>query len=228
MSTEQGFVASQSTADWTGAARNEVPTGILNGSRLRLRLTRLLAICILLAFALGTGHWSNGHPVVERSLFLVGIAMAGFGAAGRAWATSYISGQKLKQLITTGPYSLCRNPLYFFSWILGVGFGFCTETFTMPLVIAIVLLILTYFQIRREEVRLLRIFGEPYMAYVRTVPRFFPSFHNYVEPEEITISPRLLKRGLFGIAFLLILIGVFDLLRGLHESGLLHSLFQIY
>jgi protein-S-isoprenylcysteine O-methyltransferase Ste14 len=150
----------------------------LNGSRLRLRLTRLLAVCVLITFAAGAGYWTAGHPIVETSLFIVGVALAGFGAAGRAWATSYISGQKMKQLITTGPYSLCRNPLYFFSMLLGVGFGFCTGTFSMPLIIAAVLALLYYFQIKREE-RLLQLqFNGQYKSYMETVPRFFPSYRH--------------------------------------------------
>ncbi len=200
----------------------------VTGSRLRLRLTRLMAICIMAVLCFGTSYWTARHPVVERALFIVGIAMAGFGASGRAWATSYISGRKLKQLVTTGPYSFCRNPLYFFSMILGIGFGFCTKTFTVPLVITIVLAILYYFQIGREEQRLRHQFGDPFESYLATIPRFFPSFRNYTEPEEISTSPRLLKRGLFGIAFLLILIGALELLQGLHQSGFLPTLFHIY
>jgi len=200
----------------------------LNGSRLRLRLTRLLAISILLTFVVASSYWSDGHPVIEKTLFLVGLSLAGFGAAGRAWATSYISGQKLKQLVVTGPYSLCRNPLYFFSLILGIGFGFCSKTFTMPLLIAVVMLILYYFQIKGEELKLRNLFGSEYESYVATVPRFFPSYNHYAEPEEICISPRLLKNGLFGIAFLLILIGVFELLEGLHHAGLFPVLIRIY
>ncbi len=60
------------------------------------------------------------------------------------------------------------------------------------------------------------------------MPRLIPSFRNYAEPEEISISPRLLKKGLFGIAFLLILIGVLELLRGLHEAAVLPTWFFIY
>ena len=200
----------------------------LKGSRLRLRLTRLLAICVFALFGGGAAYWAVTYPVVEKSLFITGIALAGFGAAGRAWATSYISGQKQKQLIRSGPYSLCRNPLYFFSMILGVGFGFCTETLTMPLLIAVVMGILSYFQIKREEAQLSTLFGYEYDAYVATVPRFFPSFRHYVEPEEITISPRLLKNGLFGIAFLLIIIGALELLEGLHQSGVLPVHYRIF
>jgi protein-S-isoprenylcysteine O-methyltransferase Ste14 len=182
----------------------------------------------LTTFAAGAGYWAVAHPMVETSLFIVGVALAGFGAAGRAWATSYISGQKMKHLITTGPYSLCRNPLYFFSMVLGIGFGFCTETFTMPVVIATVLALLYYYQIKREERQLELQFNGQYKSYLETVPRFFPSYRHYSEPEEICISPRLLKKGLFGIAFLLILIGLLKLLEGLHESGVLPVLFRIY
>ncbi|MGD9632719.1 MAG: isoprenylcysteine carboxylmethyltransferase family protein [Pirellulales bacterium] len=187
-----------------------------------------MAITILTMFATGAAFWAQTHPLVEKSLFVTGVILAAFGATGRAWATSYISGHKLKRLITTGPYSMCRNPLYFFSTILGVGFGFCTETFTMPIVIGCALLVLYYFQIKREEELLHGAFGGQYDAYLSTVPRFFPTVRHYTEPEEISISPRLFKSGLFGIAFLLILIGVLEMLQGLHQSGLLPVYFRIY
>lgn len=200
----------------------------LRSSRLRLRLTRLLAVSILTMFAAGAAYWTAAHPLVEKSLFVVGVMLAGFGAAGRAWATSYISGHKLKRLITSGPYSICRNPLYFFSTILGVGFGFCTETFTMPILIGVTLLVLYYFQIRREEQLLHGAFGDQYEEYVANVPRFFPTLFRYTEPEEICISPRQFKSGMFGIAFLLMLIGVLEMLQGLHQSGMLPVYFHIY
>jgi protein-S-isoprenylcysteine O-methyltransferase Ste14 len=38
-------------------------------------------------------------------------------ASHRLWCSLYISGYKNSQLITSGPYSLCRNPLYFFSFV---------------------------------------------------------------------------------------------------------------
>jgi protein-S-isoprenylcysteine O-methyltransferase Ste14 len=179
-------------------------------------------------FAVGTTYWAISHPIFQKSLFVVGVAMAGLGAAGRAWATSYISGQKMKQLVTTGPYSVCRNPLYFFSMLLGVGLGFCTETLTMPALIGLVLALLYYFQIKREERALRHVFGAEYEAYLANVPRFFPSHRRYLEPDEIRVVPRLLKKGLFGIAFLLILIGALELLEALHQSGVLPVLFRIY
>jgi protein-S-isoprenylcysteine O-methyltransferase Ste14 len=183
---------------------------------------------VIVLFACGTTAWSLWSPIVEELLFFVGIAIAGFGAAGRAWATSFISGNKSRELVNTGPYSMCRNPLYLFSWMMGVGIGFCSETFTGPVVIGSGLLLLYHFQIKREEEHLLEMFGQPYEQYLATVPRFFPSWHAYNEPEEIRISPRVMKRGVFGIAFLLLLIGAMELLEVSHQSGLLPSLFRIY
>jgi protein-S-isoprenylcysteine O-methyltransferase Ste14 len=200
----------------------------VRGSRLRLYLTRALAVVVITLFAIGGTHWAIAHPVLEKLLFILGIGAAGIGAAGRIWATSYISGLKLKELVTRGPYSTCRNPLYFFSMILGIGLGLCTETLSMPLVIGFVLAFLYFLQIRREELILLDRFGQEYEMYCATVPRFFPSYRNYVEADQIHISPRLLKKGLFGTAFLLLLIGVLELLKALHASGLMPILFYMY
>src|SRR4029079_3395274 len=141
-----------------------------------------MAVCVLFTFGVGAAYWTGIHPVMEKSLFILGLGIASIGAAGRAWATSYISGKKLKRLIKWGPYSLCRNPLYFFSMLLGIGFGFCTETFTIPLLIAVVLTILHYFQIRTEEQRLLVAFGTEYESYMAKVPRFLPSYRYFYEP----------------------------------------------
>jgi hypothetical protein len=112
--------------------------------------------------------------------------------------------------------------------VLGIGLGFCTETLSVPLLVGIVLALLYFFQIQREEELLLQRFGREYEAYRAVVPCFIPAYQNYVEAEQIQISPRLLKKGLFGTAFLLILIGAIELLKALHVSGLLPVLFHVY
>ena len=200
----------------------------MSTSRLRLRITRVISILVIATFALGTDYWTNAHPVVEKSLFLIGISLAAFGAIGRLWAITFISGHKSSALVTAGPYSLCRNPLYFFSLLLGIGLAFCTETFTVPAIVGGAMLLMTFLQIRQEEGTLSSLFGSDYQNYLQTVPRLVPSFRCYSEPESTCISPRLLKNGLFGVAYLLILIGVFEFLEGLHTSGVLPTFFRIY
>jgi protein-S-isoprenylcysteine O-methyltransferase Ste14 len=187
-----------------------------------------MSVFILATFVVGSPHWAVAHPIFEKSLFIIGITLAGLGAAGRAWATSYISGRKMKHLVTNGPYSLCRNPLYLFSMILGIGFGFCTQTLTAPCLIALVLTWLYYVQIKREEQELQRLFGREYESYLASIPCFVPSHRRYAEPDIVCISPRLMRKGLFGIAFLLILIGVLEVLEVLHQFGFLPIYFRVY
>lgn len=200
----------------------------MKGSQLRLRLTRVIALGILTAFAFGMARWAGTHPFTEKTLFVIGIALVAIGATGRAWTTSYISGQKMHNLVTTGPYSLCRNPLYLFSTFIAVGIGFCTETFTIPILIAVAISILHFFQIKEEEKRLLDRFGAQFSAYRSSVPCFLPRSISCVEPQELVVAPRVMRRGLFGIGFLLCLIGAIQALQGLHESGFLPTLFRIY
>ena len=197
-------------------------------TRAKLLLTIALTVMVLAMLASGTTIWHHQHLMFEESLFFVGIALAGFGAAGRAWATSFISGNDSGQLVTTGPYSLCRHPLYLFSWMVGVGVGLCTETVTPPIVVGIVLFFLYRVQMKREESQLSRSFGAAYESYAATTPRFFPSFRSYSEPDFIRVSPKAMKRAFLGTGFILLLIGVIELLEASHQSGLLPALFQLY
>jgi protein-S-isoprenylcysteine O-methyltransferase Ste14 len=187
-----------------------------------------MAVSILSVFVGGTAYWTSSFPFVGATLWIFGVALVAFGATGRAWATSYISGHKQKRLIRTGPYSICRNPLYFFSMILSVGIGFCTETLTIPLLIFFSMAVLYFFQIKREERRLSQIFGKEYKAYLVTTPRFLPTIRNYSEPKMICISPKPFMKGMFGIAFLLLLIAILKFLAALHETELLPTYFHIY
>ena len=52
---------------------------------------------------------------LQMSIF--GFILVVFGCFGRIWASLYIEGNKTKNLITAGPFSMVRNPLYFFSLI---------------------------------------------------------------------------------------------------------------
>jgi len=79
-----------------------------------------------------------------------------------------------RQLVTGGPYRLCRNPLYL-GEVVG---GWAAFLPTIGWAGAVVLATSLGFQLVRvfaEERVLARSFGQEYLDYCRRVPRFFPS-----------------------------------------------------
>lgn len=54
------------------------------------------------------------HVVMDTVAFMFCLAGLGF----RFWATLYVGGRKGSSVISEGPYSVCRNPLYLASFLL--------------------------------------------------------------------------------------------------------------
>ena len=78
------------------------------------------------------------------------------------------------ELITQGPYSIVRNPIYLgmFGMILGTGLVF--SRWWMALIAIFFFLIGNQIRIRAEEKLLRESFGEKFDDYARRVPAFFP------------------------------------------------------
>lgn len=75
------------------------------------------------------------------------------------------------ELITTGPYRLCRHPLYFFGSLIFVAHPHMSHAhLILTLWLVLYFWIGSYF----EERRLLRQFGHTYQTYQETIPRFIP------------------------------------------------------
>lgn len=90
----------------------------------------------------------------------------------RSWAAGTL--RKKKELATTGPYAWIRNPLYFGSFLMMVGFGTLVQD---PLTLWIVIgpVAWLYWQaVRSEERHMAEIFPDQWPQYSAAVPRFFP------------------------------------------------------
>jgi protein-S-isoprenylcysteine O-methyltransferase Ste14 len=115
------------------------------------------------------------------------------GIVFRFWATLYIGGHKGQCVIAQGPYSLCRNPLYFGNFLIALSIGVFAQSllFTSGVLIAAALYL--WSTVRAEERDLGERFGQEYADYSRRVPRFFPRFSRPQTPARIEVDIRSLR-----------------------------------
>lgn len=111
------------------------------------------------------------HPMALAKEGLGGIVIL-LAVAGRVWATSYIGGRKKRELVTTGPFSLSRNPLYLFSALGAFGIGLSTGSLLIGLALGAGVVAVLHQMIRSEEVFLSQRFGPAFETYCRDTPRW--------------------------------------------------------
>ncbi|MBA4029569.1 MAG: isoprenylcysteine carboxylmethyltransferase family protein [Planctomyces sp.] len=183
--------------------------------RRRRPLTMLFGVCMGFLLLDGDHHW----PVqgwTRELLFVAGISLAAIGTLGRTWSNLFISGYKTKYLIQTGPYSMCRNPLYFFSAIGMLGIGLCCGNLAIPLVMTISFAIYYPWIIRSEESRLAAAHGDEFTAYCRRTPAFWPQLSHYEEPEAYTMIPRIMRKNIADAYWFIPLAALAHVVSGWH------------
>ena len=193
-------------------------------TRMRLLVSRAFGLTILLLLSFGSSYWA-AEPLIDQTLFTLGVFLAVAGFCGRLWCHSYIAGRKKKVLVMDGPYSLCRHPLYFFSLVGGIGLGFCTETISAALLVAVAFAVY-YPQVIRGEETFLHDNFAGYEEYRKRVPLFFPRWSNFVEGDGM-VSVCAFRRELVASGGFLLLIGVFELVEALHVAQILPTLFRV-
>ena len=173
-----------------------------NNIRIRLAKIPLAMLLILFVFTVPKISYleiisqaTSTNPELFRELLAAfGIVLAGIGALGRMWCTLYIAGRKNKVLAVDGPYSLCRNPLYFFSLIGATGITLMTEMVTVVIVMWIIFGIYYHYIIKGEEKVLNELFPNEFPNYVKRINKFWPSFKHFKEPMEYLVSPIIYRK----------------------------------
>lgn len=143
------------------------------------------------------------------------------GLAVRIWCIFYIGGRKSKELITQGPYSICRNPLYVGTFLLAVGAGLCFENLLFLALCVIMIIPAHLLVVRMEEDHLDKIFGNEYRTYKQRVPRYWPRFSSYQSPKTLTVPVLAIRRIATDTILVLFLPVIEDLLEILHNHNLI-------
>ena len=162
------------------------------------------------------------HPVEHLGLIAIMVCVL-----GRAWCSLYIGGRKKQEIVTCGPYSLCRNPLYVFSFIGAFGIGAQTGSLTVGATFAVACWIVFRIVASREEGFLTSAFGDTYRSYVVRTPRFVPNLRLWRDEAELSVRPAFFLRTVRdGLVFLLAL-PVFEGLEHLQNLGWLDALIAL-
>ncbi|MDI6686891.1 MAG: isoprenylcysteine carboxylmethyltransferase family protein [Desulfobacterales bacterium] len=196
--------------------------------KLRLHISQIVVVLLVVLICVSNSLWEDKAPFVPMILFLLGAVMIGIASLGRLWCSVYIAGYKTDYLVTQGPYSMCRNPLYFFSFIGALGVGFASESFLIPLIILIAFAIYYPPVIKSEEAELAKLHKNEFEVYFKKVPKFFPKISCLTEPEEYIIKPVIFKKHMFSALWFIWLMGILEIIEGLHELNVLPTIFNIY
>ncbi len=148
------------------------------------------------------GCWTLGMMsaprVLEGTLAAWGLNALGWsfftaGVAIRLWATLYIGGRKAKGVVELGPYSVCRNPLYWGTLFVLVSAVLLFKSAIFGAGLVIPILIYMWGVVPAEEAYLTEKLGDEYLDYCSRVPRWWPRFSRYASPEDITLNIRGLR-----------------------------------
>ncbi len=174
----------------------------------RLRMVINAAIIVLGFWAPWIEAWHVGHRIsllgwmaLELSragitsfavatplLLIVAALIAAKGVLFRVWGTAYLGAGTVNsfnmvagKVMADGPYRYMRNPLY-----IGLVCMVIAAAFLMPATgAAFAVILIATFAIRLtlgEEAFLKAKVGEPYLAYMRAVPRFIPRLRGAPAP----------------------------------------------
>jgi protein-S-isoprenylcysteine O-methyltransferase Ste14 len=136
--------------------------------RRRTVFTWLVPLLLLLV------AWRANRHDGGWAAYSAGLALVVLGEAVRFWAAGYIA--KDSAIATGGPYAFVRNPLYFGSGLLAVGYGLISGLGWWGVGAMLALFLLFHLAaISYEESFLKARFGAPYLDYLRRVPRLLPS-----------------------------------------------------
>lgn len=173
-----------------------------------VQTVRKIVLCAAVAlgvfvFAVTNSRYPSGGSIHEM-IEWIGIVLIVVCILGRTWASLYIGGRKIDELVTIGPYSTMRNPLYFFTFLGAAGIGAQIGSVVVALSCGLIAYTVFHIVVLQEEKLLLDRYGDPYKTYMARVPRFFPNPALWRdEPTLIIRPPRVLMTFADALVFLL-------------------------
>jgi len=174
----------------------------------RLRATFAIYIGLVAA----TAVWGPAHigPLAYYATGVAGFLCIALACLGRIWTSVFIAGHKDVSLVTAGPYSRLRHPLYACSIIGALGLGLTSRSVLLCAIVVALIAALVIYAAACEEQFLAEQFPREFEAYAAAVPRkWWPGARSAPLPERIDVRPAVfwkafLDAGSFFVLWLLV------------------------
>lgn len=164
-------------------------------------ILRLLAVALAAYLFYVPSPWDS-RAALATLLQAAGSLLLFAGIVGRVFATLSIGGRKDRTIVRTELYSVCRNPLYFSSFLMTIGFGLLIGRIDFTVVAAAAYLAVFY-PMMLNEARFLKSRFPEFGEYENSVPLFIPNFSRWQARETFEINFRLVFRTLLDAAIAL-------------------------
>lgn len=141
-------------------------------------------VIVMGAMAIASGGWqvwtlhpSPGPAALLRScgmgVFAVGVLILVFAYGAMARARTTINPRRhTRAIVARGIYRFSRNPIYLGWFLLLLGSGIMNASPFQVLIACVMVLLLHWAVVRREEEYLARTFGDEYLRYKHSVRRW--------------------------------------------------------
>jgi len=173
----------------------------------RLRATFAIYVGLIGATAVvGPREVPTGWYYLAGVAGFICVALA---CLGRIWCSVFIAGHKDEQLITSGPYALCRHPLYALSILGALGLGLTSRSVLLCCGAVVLISALLVYAASCEEQFLADSFPEEFAAYIVATPnKWWPRVAMRAMPDRLEVKPAIFWKALVdaGAFFLLYLL----------------------
>jgi protein-S-isoprenylcysteine O-methyltransferase Ste14 len=172
--------------------------------------------------------WQNtASSGMDETIESIGLVLMAIAIVGRTWCSLYIGGRKKQLIVEDGPYSICRNPLYVFSFIGAAGAGAQFGAISTAVLVCAITVLVFVIVTNKEEQFLRDKFGRAYEAYCERVPRFIPNFRLWRPVPTLEIQTSLVTRTFLDACLFLAAYPVAEAIEWLQDAHYLPVYFLL-
>lgn len=192
----------------------------------RMRVLKSLGVCAVALILMSGSFWSGSFT--RAVLTATGQSLVMLAVLGRFWCTLYIGGRKNDALVTQGPYSVSRNPLYVCSTLGAAGVGLLFGSILISFLLGGATFFALYRMAKIEATFLRDRFGPLYDDYATRVPLFWPRPAAYEEAGAPQFLPRALRSAVRDGLVFLAAIPVAQLVAHFKAADLLPEIIPVF